>query len=160
MKRSFVIVWLFLAGCTAHTLPQMTEQETHALIGTWRGLRFETWDAQGRAATPFGDPISAYVVFDATGHAFVQMMKVPPVAPSASAEDATPEALRAALDAFIGYYGPYLIDEEKKTFTIHVEGSNLPTYVGSRQVRHFRIEGDTLTMGTPGAYQATLVRVR
>lgn len=132
----------------------------HPLVGTWRGVRYEVWDEQGRVTTPFGDPISGYAVFDQTGHAFIQLMRTPPLPPFASASAPTPDELAAAFSAFAAYYGPYAIDRATSTLTIRVEGSNMPSYTHSEQVRRFVIEGDTLRLGVPGQYQATLTRVR
>lgn len=132
----------------------------HELLGTWRAVRYEVWDTQGRISTPFGDPVSGYAVFDQTGHAFIQMMRTPPVRPFASSGAPTTAELQTALSAFAAYYGPYTIDHSTSTFTIRVEGSNMPTYTGSQQMRRFEIDGDTLRLGVAGQYEATLVRVR
>ena len=131
-----------------------------SLVGTWRGARYEVWDPDGRATTPFGDPVSGYAVFDATGHAFIQLMRTPAIPPFASPQAPTPEEIRSAHSAFAAYYGPYTVDNAARTMTIRVEGSNMPSYTGTNQVRPFRVEGETLTLGVPGQYQATLVRVK
>lgn len=152
-----LLLVLLLAGCTAHTRPGMAGNSP-PLVGTWRAVRYGTWDEQGRTSTPFGDPVSGYAVFDATGHAFIQLMRTPPVPPLAAPSAPTSEESRAAFSAFAAYFGPYSLDEAGGSVTIRVEGSSMPSYTGSRQVRPFRIEGDTLKLGIPG--QATLVRVR
>lgn len=130
------------------------------LSGTWRLLRYEAWDSRGRISTPFGDPAAGYAVFDATGHAFIQLTRTPAVPPFASPVAPTPDELRAAYFGFAAYHGTYTIDGASQTVTIHVEGSSLPSYTGTQQVRPFRIDGDTLTLGVPNQYLATLVRVR
>lgn len=117
-------------------------QKPDPLAGTWRVSSYETWNAQGQTVTPFGDAPSGYAVFDTTGHAFIQMMGTAPDS------------------AFAAYYGTYTIDDAGQTVTIHVEGSSMPSYTRTDQVRPFRVEGDTLTLGVPGQYRATLVRVR
>lgn len=157
--RTFLLLGLFLAGCTAFAA-RRTMPNAHDLIGTWRGVRYEVWDDRGRISTPFGDPISGYAVFDATGHAFIQMMRTPPVQRFAAPGAPTAAELEAAFSAFAAYYGPYTIDDRASTFTIQVEGSNMPAYTGSEQVRRFQIHGDTLKLGIAGEYQATLLRVR
>jgi len=40
-----------------------------------------------------------------------------------------------------------------------VEQSNMADYLGSVQERNFEVSGDTMTIGTPGKYQAKLQRV-
>jgi len=151
------------ARVTLRPLVGLTQKATlsvsGSLIGTWRAVHYQTWDAQGRISTPFGDPVSGYAVFDPTGHAFIQMMRTPPVPPFASANAPTSEEIRTAYSAFAAYYGTYRIDDAARIVTIRVEGSNMPSYTGSDQVRPFHIEGDTLRLGIPSEYQATLVRV-
>lgn len=130
------------------------------LLGTWRVVQYQTWDSQGRASTPFGDPASGYAIFDRTGHAFIQLMRTPPVAPFVSPGRPTPEELGAAYFAFAAYYGTYSVNTAGRVVTIHVEGSNMPSYIGTDQVRPFQVDGDTLTLGVPEQYRATLARVR
>lgn len=135
------------------------ESTSHLLLGTWRVLRYETWDSQGRSATPFGDPAAGYAVFDATGHAFIQLMRTPPARPFASPDRPTSKEIRAAYFGFAAYYGTYTTDDAARVVTIRVEGSNMPSYTGTDQVRSYHIEGETLTLGVPGQYRATLSRV-
>lgn len=123
-------------------IPLDIEEAPPALIGTWRVVSYESWDQQGQVSTPFGEAPSGYAVFDATGHAFIQLMGTSPGS------------------AFAAYYGTYTTDHAARAVTIHVEGSNLPSYIGTDQVRPFRVDGDNLTLGVPNQYRAALVRVR
>ena len=99
-------------------------------------------------------------MLDGTGRAFVQMMRTPPVRPFASPYEPTPEEARDAYHAYAGYYGTYTVDEAARVLTVHAEGSSWPAYTGTDRKRPFRLAGDTLFLGVPGQYQATLVRVR
>ena len=38
---------------------------------------------------------------------------------------------------YLGYFGPYTIDADKKIVVHHVVGSSLRSWVGSEQVRHY-----------------------
>lgn len=131
-----------------------------ALVGSWRVVSYETWNSQGEVSKPFGDSPSGYAVFDATGHAFIQLMRTPAARPFVSPATPTADEIRAAYAAFAAYYGTYTVDNAAQTLTIHVEGSNMPSYTGTDQVRPFRVEGETLTLGVPNQYRATLVRVK
>jgi len=119
----------------------------HAIVGTWRFVRYQTWDATGVPSTPFGAVPAGYIVFDANGIAVVQLST------RLSATDTTQDV------SFGAYYGTYTIDPGD-TVRIKVEGANFSGYTGTTQVRPFRIARDTLYLGVPRAYQATLVRVR
>lgn len=61
---------------------------------------------------------------------------------------------------YAAYYGPYSIDPSGASFGVRVEGTNIASYVSTEQRRPFRISGDTLFLGIPGQYQATLLRLR
>lgn len=167
LRNLLPLAALLLAGCAAHASPDApapagaSATSGHApIVGTWRIARYQRWDAQGQIAAPYGDPPSGYVVFDGTGRAFVQMMRTPPVRPFTSPYEPTPEEARDAYHAYAGYYGSYTVDEAARVLTVRAEGSNWPAYTGTDQRRPFRLAGDTLFLGVPGQYQATLVRVR
>jgi lipocalin-like protein len=60
-----------------------------------------------------------------------------------TAEAATTEAARAtAFQGYLGYFGPYTVDAQKKTVVHHVVGSSLPNWRGSEQVRHYGFSSD------------------
>lgn len=112
-----------------------------ALVGTWRAVEYVAWDSTASAHHLFGSPPSGYAVFDPAGNAFVQIMRQGD-APSLAA-----------------YYGPYTVNTAGDSLSIRVEGSNLPGYLATVQRRPFSIRGDTLLLGVPGRYLATLVKV-
>lgn len=129
-----------LAGCGAARTPP-----ADPLVGVWRVATFETWDSAGSVARPYGDRPSGYAVFDPAGLAFIQMMAVDGGEPRPS--------------TYISYYGPFDTDAAGTTLTVRVEGSNRAGYLGTEQVRRYSVAGDTLRLGIPGEYQATLGRV-
>ena len=49
---------------------------------------------------------------------------------------ATEAARAAAFQGYLGYFGPYTIDADKKIVVHHVAGSSLPNWLGSEQVRY------------------------
>jgi hypothetical protein len=121
----------------------------NALIGTWRLARFETWNVDGGIEQPLGPSPAGYAVFDATGHAFIQLAR-------AAAAGVSAEAIAGS---FVAYFGSFTLNDDKTEFTVLVEASNLADYVASHQVRPFQISGNTLVLGIPGLYRATLHRV-
>jgi hypothetical protein len=59
------------------------------------------------------------------------------------AEAATTEAARAAaFQGYLGYFGAYTVDAQKRTVVHHVAGSSLPNWIGSEQVRHYGFSSD------------------
>jgi len=116
------------------------------LIGTWRVESFERWE-EGVLKQPVGNPPAGYAVFDETGHAFIQVGR-------ATTSDRSPKEIAQSLMA---YFGPYVVVGDELTVT--VEASTIPAYIGSKQVRRFQRDGDLLTIGVEGQYQAKLRRV-
>jgi hypothetical protein len=43
---------------------------------------------------------------------------------------------------YLGYFGPYTIDADKKIVVHHVVGSSLRTWIGTEQVRHYGFSND------------------
>ena len=72
-------------------------------------------------------------------------------APFASAEmrGGTAEEMKAAFHGYVAYFGTYAVDEAAGTVTHAVEGSLFPNWEGQAQVRHYRLEGNRLTLTTP-----------
>ncbi len=55
----------------------------------------------------------------------------------------TTEPARAtAYQAYLGYFGPYTIDADRKVVVHHVAGSSLPNWIGTDQVRHYGFSSD------------------
>lgn len=143
---------------------QQTPKESRALIGTWRLVEFADLDKQGKWVYWFGEHPKGYVVYDATGHMHIQIMKVPPLPPftesnwdlgtSPSAEHAV-----AAYNAYESYFGTYTVDDVKHVVTHHVEGSVHPDYTGTEQLRPFKLEGDRLEIGDGKTYRRVFERV-
>jgi hypothetical protein len=148
MLVKLVTCAMLLGLATTASAQSNTQTAPHALVGAWRFVRYETWDAAGTRSTPFGQVPSGYIVFDSNGLVMIQLStRVSPNTP----EDAI---------NFGAYYGSYTIDPRADTVRIKVEGANFTGYAGTTQVRPFRISDDTLYLGVPREYQATLVRVR
>ncbi|GAB2174544.1 lipocalin-like domain-containing protein [Dongia sp. agr-C8] len=117
------------------------------LIGTWRVVSFTRFNKDGVAGQPLGAEPTGYAVFDATGHAFIQLGRSPN-------DGGFPDEIAKSL---MCYFGPYSVSGDKVSVT--VESSNMADYLGSVQERKFEVAGDTMTIGTPGKYQAKLSRV-
>jgi hypothetical protein len=120
---------------------------TNNLIGTWRVVSFTRWNKEGVAGQPLGAHPTGYAVFDATGHAFIQLGRSPN-------DGGFPDEIAKSL---MCYFGPYTISGDLVKVT--VEASNIADYLGSVQERNFEVSGNAMTIGTPGKYQAKLQRI-
>jgi hypothetical protein len=117
------------------------------LIGTWRALSFERYNKEGVAHQPLGPEPRGYAHFDATGYAFIQLGRDP-------ADGGFPDEIAKSV---MCYLGSFTVTGD--TVAVTVESSNMADYLGSVQERTFKVDGDALTIGTPGKYQAKLRRV-
>jgi hypothetical protein len=89
-------------------------------------------------------------MYDAKGNISALLMNPDhPLFVSGDMKKGTPEEIKAAYEGFDAYCGTYTIDMEKGTVTHHVFGSKFPNWVGTDQVRFFKISGDTLRITAP-----------
>jgi hypothetical protein len=120
-------------------------------IGTWKMVSVEERKPNGEIVEPrYGAHPSGYIMYDATGHVAVQIMK-PGRARFASndAAQATTAEAKSAFDGYGAYFGTYEINEAEGYVVHHVEGSVFPNYVGSDQKRGFELSGDQLILKPP-----------
>ena len=144
---------------------QRSFPEAHALIGTWRLVEFADLDKDGKWQYWYGEHPRGYIVYDATGHVHIQIMKVPPLArfPEANWDTdkpPSPEHALAAYNAYDAYFGTYTVDAKKHMVIHHVEGSMAPDYTDTDQPRSFKLDGDRLELGDGKTYRCVLERVR
>ena len=119
--------------------PGVTAQGAVArrLVGAWEMVSFETIAADGTRRPGAYD--RGQSTYDASGRMSAQLMS------SANKADTAPqtdEARAAAYRRYLGYYGPFVVDEAKGFVTHIVEGSSNPSWVGSRQVRYYALSAD------------------
>ena len=119
-----------------HTMP-------HRLIGSWTLLSYDTVNPDGSTTKPFGDAVGR-LSYDEHGNMAGQVMR-PDRAPVAHAEQGTPN-VRAAYMGYIAYFGTYELNHTKDVVTHHVEGALNPAWVGGRQSRRVRFDGDLLIL--------------
>ena len=129
------------------------------VTGTWRLISAEDKDPNTGKWVPytFGNPPSGYFIYDATGHASVQIMTTPPQT-IATPDSPTPDEALAIFNAYIAYYGSYTVDSAN--ITVQVEGALDPSQVGTAQARPYELSGDTLIIGDQVTYKRTLKRVK
>lgn len=129
------------------------------LVGTWKLISAEDKDPKTGKWVPytFGNPPSGYFIYDATGHASIQIMTTPPVKISSPDSPTADEAL-AIFNGYIAYYGTYTVDAVN--ISVQVEGAWDPTQVGTDQARPYELSGDTLIIGDQTTYKRTLERVK
>ena len=145
------------------------ETASQRLIGTWRlvSAGFLLPDGTLEPFPQYGPNGIGYLMYDSTRHMCVAVANPNHQQWADSRKPTNAEALRS-YDAFFGYCGKYEV-HEKEGYLIHLpEMCSWPHYIGGRQRRDFRFEGDRLILSGAGApqdrdprpYRITWQRVR
>jgi hypothetical protein len=116
---------------------------SHPLIGTWTLISYESIHPDGSRGKPFGDAVGR-LTYDELGYMSGQVMR-PDRAP-VTRSDRGIHKLRAAYTGYIAYFGTYELNEAGDTVVHHVHGALNPEWVGGRQTRRLRFEGDLLIL--------------
>ncbi len=137
------------------------------LVGTWSFTSTTGQHPDGTRFDVFGPNPKGIIIFSPDGHfALINTRPGRSNYVSGNRMDATPEEYKATGQGSIAYFGTYTVDESRKAFALHIEGSTFPNYEGTDQLRPFTIVGDELrsvnpapTVGGP-ALSLTLRRAR
>jgi hypothetical protein len=116
------------------------------LTGTWRVAGLTEWTADGRERRPLGDHPIGYAIFDRAGRIFIQLSK-------GSGRGVSAEEVAGS---FIAYFGTFKVDGD--TLIVSIESGNGAHDVATVQTRTIILDGDTLSLGMPGQFMATLQR--
>ena len=130
-----IAVGVLLAGAAPTAITQATVAQR--LIGAWELVNYEIIAADGSKRPGAYD--RGQISYDASGRMSAHLMN------SANKAEATPqtdELRAAAYRLYLGYYGPFVVDEGKGIVTHIVDGSSNPSWVGSRQVRYYALSAD------------------
>lgn len=113
------------------------------LLGAWDLVSYEVRTPAGTTMKPLGDDPVGRIFYDAAGHISAHLMRrgIPRFA-SEDRSKATDPEMGAAWQGYAGYFGRYTVDEKTNTVNHQVEGAWFPNYVGTRQVRVYKFEGN------------------
>lgn len=149
MKRWAISLFLALATAvgTAADTKAPPAPTAKSLVGTWRLVAYED-HPQGRPVKyPFGEKPVGLLIYDASGHMAIQVMKVPhPQVASGDELKMTDAEKIALLDAYVAYFGTYSVDWAKGVITHHVAADLYDVFVGTAQERPFELDGDRLLL--------------
>jgi Lipocalin-like domain len=126
------------------TAPQTAEAVRNQLLGNWKLVKYEVFDANGSARPGRYDV--GRVAYDTSGEMTAHLMH--------AGDD----------HAYLGYFGPFTVDAAKGTVTHHVIGSSNVNWIGSDQVRYYGFSADgnqlTLSLKSGDRITQTLTWVR
>jgi hypothetical protein len=160
MTRLFCATALSFVTCVAGA---QGKNPAAAIVGTWKVVTYEDRTEGQPVKYQFGEKPRGLLMYDATGHMSIQLMKMPhPKITSGDEEKVTPAEKTALYDAYAAYFGTYTVDAKRSVVIHHVEGDLYDVFIGTDQERPFEISGDRLILRpkwTEGGKQWTGLRV-
>lgn len=119
------------------------------LAGTWKLVSAEARQADGTVNRIYGEKPCGVIIYDTAGNVSVNLMRSD--RPTFSVADkalSTPEEAKSALETYEAYFGTYEVDTTQHRVIHHVEGSLLPNWTGSDQIRFYELSDDRLILST------------
>ena len=116
-------------------------------VGTWRLISMEGRLSDGTVTYPLGADTRGYIMYAPDG--YVSVVISGNTRPSLGTSDllaGSDEQLAAAARTFISYAGRYSVDGELVRHAVDI--SLFPDWAGGIQERHYRFEGNRLTLST------------
>jgi len=152
MTRVLLAALIAAGSGPAAVAQQRTAPAKDRLVGAWGLVSFVSFDANG-ASRPGAFDLGR-IVYDVSGQMSAHLMH------SSNKADTSPatEADRsAAFRRYLGYYGPFTVDELTGIVIHQVIGSSNPSWVGSNQVRYFSLseDGNKLTLSVKNQTRVT-----
>ena len=115
-----------------------------SLLGTWKLKSYIVTTVAGERSTPYGATPTGYLSYSADGRMQVIGAASGRTAP---ADPTPPDNERVALyDTMFAYAGTYSVEADKVIH--HVDISWNEAWTGTDQIRHFEVNGNTLTLTT------------
>ena len=144
MPRIWSALILFLAGLA----PAAVAQTARELVGTWELVSRIQRDSSGRVIpdSSLGAAPIGILVYDATGHVAVQLMKRQRRAASCAVTAKADRNNLAQIGGYDAYFGHYEVNPATHTVTHHLEAAIGPGDVGRALTREFHLQGDTLSL--------------
>jgi hypothetical protein len=145
--RLFVLILVGLALCTASMFGQAESDIRDRIAGTWRLVSMEETmkDGTSRPIAGLGPHAKGFLMYEREGYMCAQLVN--PDRPKWSdPAHATLEEKLAVADGTFAYCGRYEIDL-KRHWIVHLpEIASEPGFIGSRQIRPYRFEGNRLIL--------------
>ncbi|MDA1185520.1 MAG: lipocalin-like domain-containing protein [Acidobacteria bacterium] len=139
------------AQAQAPPKPGPTPGAAKMIVGTWRmvGAQTQAVDGSGEITYPRGVRPTGYIIYDAGGMMYVQIMNSDEVRPPKTGTgQMSMEDQAKAFSSYTAYFGRYSIDEEEGSVTHDPQANTNPRQVGDVRKRFLEITNDTLELNT------------
>jgi hypothetical protein len=137
MRRMRILLLASIVVVSTAASPHAQQTIAQRLVGAWEMVNYEIIAADGTKRPGAYD--RGQITYDASGRMSAQLMHS---SNKADASPTTDDLRAAAYRRYLGYYGPFVVDEARGFVTHVVEGSSNPSWVGSRQVRYYALSDD------------------
>jgi Lipocalin-like domain len=146
-RRSWTMRTL-LVMLTALSIVHPAFADNSKLTGTWKLKRWvlEDVDTKEQRPSPFGERPTGYVLFTSSDRLFVLI-----TAEDRKAADGV-DGQSAAFRTMYAYSGKYHLEDNRFITKVDIAGDQ--KWVGTEQLRTYRVNGDTLIIESPPAAQA------
>ena len=126
----------------------MTTPTAADFVGTWRLLDYSFIHDDGVIEKPWGTDVRGYLLYSAEGY---MSGNLSPARRRRGVIERKHDMIDPGMRPrrtrkYIAYTGRYTVDGD--TVTHHVEASLFPHWVGRPEVRHFKFQGNHLTLCT------------
>ena len=144
MKNSALLLFIL---CAVSAFCQTESEIRDRIVGTWRLVSTEETmkDGTTRPFLSFGPHGEGFLMYQSNGYMCADLVN-PERAKWSDPVHLTTEEKAAAAEGTFAYCGRYEIDVNEKQIIHLPEVATNPGYVGSRQVRPFRFEGERLVL--------------
>ena len=157
LKTFFATLLLAACSLAQTTTPVPTGAQ---LIGSWQLVSIEDTMRDGAVKSPneLGSHPRGFLMYHPDGHMCASIMNPdrPVWKDPAKATDAEKITY---YETFIAYCGTYKIDTEKSIVTHYPVVAWTPAYVGSTQVRPFKLEGNRLVITVAAPLPTVMKRI-
>jgi len=127
----------------------MADSVKDKIIGTWKLVSWTYTNENNEVVDFFGKDPEGILMYDKHGYMNAQLMKLGRPAINAKAlGEGTPEEIALAYKGYAAYYGRYF-ESAPGELTHEVEGSLFPNWVGGKETRYAKFEGDFLILSAP-----------
>lgn len=130
------------------------------LVGVWKVISLADSLSNGGMYYQYGEEPSGGLLYTPDGFMSLHLAREPRPTFANGYQQATPEEMRAALEAYVAMYGRYSLNEQESVVTHHVIGCNWPDMIGTNLVRPFELSGDNLTLKPAPFEQDGVVHTR